>query len=204
VKSRVLALERRGRRGLRPRRGRRSQDGARPRHCAPQALRASRAGLHGSDLFGYANILFSAAYHPDSGLRRLWSLPGVQRITSIYAAEETRRNLSQPMQREDLEELLDSVEITATAASKGRPLFSTIELPDKDQPLCSRRSALGRRTYSSATSSTSARTMERELRGFSSSRQEIISLREPDSSGSSKSHGALHAPFKLLFPAKKP
>jgi hypothetical protein len=59
----------------------------------------------------------------------------VQRITSIYAAEEARRNLSQPKQREDLEELLDSVEITATDASKGRPLFSTIELPDKDQPL---------------------------------------------------------------------
>ena len=59
----------------------------------------------------------------------------MQRITSIYAAEEARRNLSQPKQREDLEELLDSVEITATDASKGRPLFSTIELPDKDQPL---------------------------------------------------------------------
>jgi uncharacterized protein len=86
-------------------------------------------------IFLDANILFSAAYRPDAGLRRLWSLPGVRRMTSVYAAEEARRNLSQPEQREGLEELLDSVEIIATAASTGHPLFSTIELPDKDQPI---------------------------------------------------------------------
>ena len=82
-----------------------------------------------------ANVLFSAAYRPDAGLRRLWSLPGVRKITSAHAAEEARRNLSQPKQREELEELLGSVEIIATAASTGHPLFSTIELPDKDQPI---------------------------------------------------------------------
>jgi uncharacterized protein len=86
-------------------------------------------------IFLDANILFSAAYRPDAGLRRLWSLPGVRRMTSVYAAEEARRNLSQPKQREELEELLGSVEIIATAASTGHPLFSTIELPDKDQPI---------------------------------------------------------------------
>jgi predicted nucleic acid-binding protein len=86
-------------------------------------------------IFLDANILFSAAYRPDAGLRKLWSLPGVRRMTSVYAAEEARRNLSQPKQREDLEELLDSVEIIATVASTGHPLFSTIELPDKDQPI---------------------------------------------------------------------
>jgi uncharacterized protein len=86
-------------------------------------------------IFLDANILFSAAYRPDAGLRRLWSLPGVRRMTSVYAAEEARRNLSQPKQREELEALLGSVEIIATAASTGHPLFSTIELPDKDQPI---------------------------------------------------------------------
>jgi uncharacterized protein len=86
-------------------------------------------------IFLDANILFSAAYRPDTGLRRLWSLPGVRRVTSVYAAEEARRNLSRPKQREDLEELLGSVEVIATAPSTGQPLFSTIELPDKDQPI---------------------------------------------------------------------
>jgi uncharacterized protein len=86
-------------------------------------------------IFLDANILFCAAYRPDAGLRKPWSLPGVRRMTTVYAAEEARRNLSQPKQREDLEELLDSVEIIATAASTGHPLFSTIELPDKDQPI---------------------------------------------------------------------
>ena len=82
-----------------------------------------------------ANVLFSAAYRPDAGLRKLWSLPGVQRITSAYAAEEARRNLSRPKQREDLEKLMGSVEIIATTASTDHPLFSTIELADKDQPV---------------------------------------------------------------------
>ena len=87
-------------------------------------------------IFLDANVLFSAAYRPDAGLRKLWSLPGVQRITSAYAAEEARRNLSRPKQREDLEELLGSVEIIATTAiSMGHPLFSAIELPVKDQPV---------------------------------------------------------------------
>jgi hypothetical protein len=86
-------------------------------------------------IFLNANVLFSAAYRPDAGLRRLWILPGVRRVTSVYAAEEARRNLSRPTQREDLEELLCSVEVIATAASTDHPLFSAMELPDKDQPI---------------------------------------------------------------------
>ncbi len=87
-------------------------------------------------LFLDANILFSAAYRPDTGLRRLWRLPEVRMITSVYAAEEARRNLSHPRQREDLEELLDSVEVVSTAAPiTGRPIFSTVKLPDKDRPI---------------------------------------------------------------------
>ena len=57
-------------------------------------------------------------------------------ITSVYAAEEARRNLSRPRQREDLEELLDSVEVVSTAVpSMDHPLFSTVKLPDKDRPI---------------------------------------------------------------------
>ena len=82
-----------------------------------------------------ANVLFSAAYRTDAGLRRLWKLPGARLITSIYAAEEARRNLSHPGQWRDLEELLGSVEIVPTAAPTDHPLFSDLELPDKDRPI---------------------------------------------------------------------
>jgi predicted nucleic acid-binding protein len=86
-------------------------------------------------LFLDANILFSAAYRPDAGLRRLWRLPGVRLLTSVYAAEEAHRNLGHTGQREDLEELLGSVEVITTAVPTDHPLFSTIKLPDKDQPI---------------------------------------------------------------------
>ena len=86
-------------------------------------------------LFLDANVLFSAAYRSDAGLRRLWRLPGVRMITSVYAAEEARRNLKHFRQRKDLEELLGSVEVVTTAAPTDHPLFSTLELPDKDRPI---------------------------------------------------------------------
>ena len=83
-----------------------------------------------------ANVLFSAAYRRDAGLRRLWTLPGARLITSVYAAEEARRNLSNPGQRSDLEELLGSVEVVPTAAPTVHPLFSSVmQLPDKDRPI---------------------------------------------------------------------
>lgn len=47
-------------------------------------------------LFLDANILFSAAYRPDAGLRRLWEVPNVELVTSAYAGEEARRNLDLP------------------------------------------------------------------------------------------------------------
>jgi hypothetical protein len=86
-------------------------------------------------IFLDANVLFSAACRPDAGLRRLWRLPGARLITSVYAAEEARRNLGQPKQRRELEDLLDPVEIVPTATPAEHPLFSTIDLPDKDQPI---------------------------------------------------------------------
>jgi uncharacterized protein len=82
-----------------------------------------------------ANVLFSAAYRRDAGLRRLWTLSGVRLITSVYAAEEARRNLSNPGQRSDLlEELLGSVEVVPTTSPSDPPLLSALELPAKDQP----------------------------------------------------------------------
>ena len=87
-------------------------------------------------IFSDANILFSAAYRSDAGLKKLWKLPGVRMITSSYAIEEAHRNLDYPKQREDLEELLGSVEVVSTAASTDHPPFSNyVKLPDKDRPI---------------------------------------------------------------------
>ena len=53
----------------------------------------------------------------------------------FYAAEEARRNLSNPGQQSDLEELLGSVEVIPTAAPTDHPLLSALELPAKDRPI---------------------------------------------------------------------
>lgn len=82
-----------------------------------------------------ANVLFCAAYRSDAGLRRLWKLPRASLITSAYVAEEARRNLSNPGQRRELEELLGSVEVVPSAAPEDHPLFSSMELADKDRPV---------------------------------------------------------------------
>jgi hypothetical protein len=50
-------------------------------------------------LFLDANVLSSAAYRSDAGLRRLWSLDNVELCTSGYALEEARVNLSEETQR---------------------------------------------------------------------------------------------------------
>jgi uncharacterized protein len=82
-----------------------------------------------------ANVLFSGSYRSDAGLRRLWRLPTARLVTSAYAAEEARRNLSNSGQRRELEELLGSVEVVTTAVPTDHPLFSTMELADKDRPV---------------------------------------------------------------------
>jgi len=81
-----------------------------------------------------ANVLFSAAYRPDAGLRRLWGLPGVQLLTSAYALEEARINLPEAGQRQRLIQLLEGMEVMATAPT-ARTLPPEVELPDKDRPI---------------------------------------------------------------------
>jgi predicted nucleic acid-binding protein len=81
-----------------------------------------------------ANILFSAAYRLDAGLRRLWELSGVELVTSAYAVEEARRNLDHPKQLADLEQLLRAVRVTETAP-RNRPLSPTVQVPDADRPI---------------------------------------------------------------------
>ncbi|MBU4212473.1 MAG: PIN domain-containing protein [Kiritimatiellae bacterium] len=81
-----------------------------------------------------ANILFSAAYREKAGLLRLWQLPGVDLVTSSYAAQEANANLSEPSQKKRLAMLLNSVAVMPhPAALPGLP--SGMSLPAKDTPI---------------------------------------------------------------------
>jgi len=64
-----------------------------------------------------ANVLFSAAYRSDSGLLALWRRAGVKLLTSAYAAEEARRNLSEEDQLQRLAALVRQCEIVPTPAA---------------------------------------------------------------------------------------
>jgi predicted nucleic acid-binding protein len=79
-----------------------------------------------------ANVLFSAAYRADAGLRRLWDLKGVPLLTSAYAAEEARRNLPTDEQRAWLEKLLRSARVVETGVVQDHPAMVGVELAEKD------------------------------------------------------------------------
>lgn len=81
-----------------------------------------------------ANVLFSAAYRADSGLARLWRVPGAKLLTSPYALEEARRNCQDSDQRDRLEEIIREVEVV-----RDPPLdlgLTALEsIPEKDRPI---------------------------------------------------------------------
>jgi predicted nucleic acid-binding protein len=84
-------------------------------------------------LFLDANVMFSAAYRRNSGLRRLWQLTEVDLLTSGYAVEEARRNLDAGKISE-LDPLLEKMEIAAAmpSAVAWKP---AVDLPEKDRPI---------------------------------------------------------------------
>ncbi len=84
-------------------------------------------------LFLDANVLFSASYREGSGLVRLWTLQGVELVTSSYAAEEARRNLETEEQRERLRILLAGVRVIPAEPLVEVP--ANITLPEKDVPI---------------------------------------------------------------------
>lgn len=84
-------------------------------------------------IFLDANVLFSAAYLAHAGLHRLWQLEDVELITSEYAVEEARRNLSGETSRKRLRVLLQSVQVLTRIPQVVSPL--EIKLPEKDQPI---------------------------------------------------------------------
>ena len=80
-----------------------------------------------------ANVLFSAAYRPQAKFLKLWHVPDVHLVSSVYAAEEARRNLEKTEQRDRLEKLLQSVKLLSVLPAN--PLPRGIELPAKDAPI---------------------------------------------------------------------
>jgi predicted nucleic acid-binding protein len=82
-------------------------------------------------LFLDANVLFSAAYRPAAGIARLWKFKDVKLLTSAYAAEEARINLSEREQQHRLADLLETVRIVTDIS----PLPRGVILPEKDRPI---------------------------------------------------------------------
>jgi hypothetical protein len=84
-------------------------------------------------VFLEANVLFSAAWREEAGLLRLGDLADVVLLTSLFALEEVRRNLSDETRRERLRKLLASV--TTMLEAPDRPLPQGMELAEKDRPI---------------------------------------------------------------------
>lgn len=85
-------------------------------------------------LFLDANVLFSAAWRNDAGVRRLWTLPDAVPTTSLYAVDEARRNLPERDQRDELGSLVDALQVV-DAGTVPPSLREGIELPEKDWPI---------------------------------------------------------------------
>lgn len=85
-------------------------------------------------LFIDANVLFSGAYRSGAGVARLWELDDVELLSSHYAIEEARRNLSEPEQLARLEKLIASLELVS-GVTLDETLFETLDLRQKDWPI---------------------------------------------------------------------
>jgi len=83
-------------------------------------------------LFLDANVLFSAAYKPDSRLLQLWKFKDVLLCSSHYALEEARCNLQDESQLRALRNLSGTLHLFEAA---DRRLSRGLSLPDKDAPI---------------------------------------------------------------------
>lgn len=82
-----------------------------------------------------ANILFSAPYSDQSGMRKLWLLPDITLVTSVYAIEEAGRNLTTEPQKIDLQSFVSRTEVD-NCGNPSPDLFIEIDnLPEKDRPI---------------------------------------------------------------------
>jgi hypothetical protein len=82
-------------------------------------------------LFLDANVLFSAAYRANAGLRQFWKLRDVILCSSRYALEEARINLSEDAQRRRLARLARSIQFFGPTPRQPPGGIS----PEKDWPI---------------------------------------------------------------------
>jgi hypothetical protein len=92
-------------------------------------------------LFLDANVLFSAAYRVDSGLLRLWSVPGAVLMTSGYARAEALANLSEAEAVVRLDRLCAGLALVPESPESLPAVFAA--LPDKDAPILTAALAAG-------------------------------------------------------------
>lgn len=83
-----------------------------------------------------ANILFSAAYKPDSRLKVLWTLPNILLMSSDHPIEEAKRNLamSRPNQLNTLEDFVSKL-FKCDNAPPQMQLPPGIQLNERDRPV---------------------------------------------------------------------
>jgi predicted nucleic acid-binding protein len=83
-----------------------------------------------------ANVLFSAAYCAEGSFCELWRRKGIQLLTSDYAVQEARRNLTGDDGSKRLEQLTATMEIVPSCAGI-LPSDTVLDanLPEKDQPI---------------------------------------------------------------------
>lgn len=84
-------------------------------------------------IFLDANVLFSAAYRENAGVRRLSKLRDVELVSSSYAVEEARRNLEPGEPRERLRGLVANLTVLEAAPDRAMP--AGITLPERDRPI---------------------------------------------------------------------
>ncbi len=84
-------------------------------------------------LFLDANVLFSAAYRSDARVREIWKLNDAELVSSGYAIDEARRNLTHGNQLTDLTNLLKTVRVVPSLPAHVMP--TGIRLPEKDRPI---------------------------------------------------------------------
>ena len=82
-----------------------------------------------------ANVLFSAAYTPNSRLLALWKLDDAEMVTSEFALLEARRNLlvHSPEAVPVLDELAEKTTIAAASSTPDLP--RDLHLAEKDVPI---------------------------------------------------------------------
>lgn len=83
-------------------------------------------------LFLDANVLWSAAFDPHARIASLWHLKSTELITSRLAADEARRNMDNPEQRERLGRMLIATTMINDVVA---PMPPGIQIVAKDQPI---------------------------------------------------------------------